>query len=233
MNKFNEVSLDLHANKTVHHSYEVGSVFKLITYGSALEEKAITPKGELDCNKGVLDVAGHIFKDKHCPDRISAEEAFAVSSNIGAIRTAQKIGREKFYGHIRQFGFGDLTGIELPAESHGIVRSPGSWSGDSLASMSIGYGISVTPLQSALAFATIANDGVKVKPHIIKEIRQADGQIIEKTEPEKVRVVSPETASALRQMMRKVVINGTGKRARLNGYSSAGKPEPRGSLMRN
>lgn len=223
LNKFSESTSDLYANKTVQNFYTPGSVFKLVTYGSALEEKLINPNDELDCNKGTLDVAGHIFNDKHCLSRISYTDAFAVSSNIGAIKTGQKLGKEKFYNYARRFGFGESTGVELPAESRGIIRSPERWSGDSLASMSIGYEIGVTALQSAAAFATIANDGVRVKPHIIKEIRQADGKVVSTTETEKVQVVSPETARQLRQMMQKVVLNGTGKRAQLNGYSSAGK----------
>lgn len=223
LNKFNEVSQDLHTNRAVQHAYTPGSVFKLVTYGSALEEKRIGANDMLDCSKGVLDVAGHIFKDKHCLTTISPTDAFAISSNIGAIRTGQKLGKEKFYSFARRFGFGETTGVELPAEAKGIIRSPEKWNGDSLASMSIGYEINVTALQSASAFATIANDGVRVKPHIIKEIRQADGKVVSAAESESIQVVSPEAARSLRQMMQKVVLSGTGKRAQLNGYTSAGK----------
>lgn len=222
-NKFNEASPDVYANKTIQSIYAPGSVFKLVTYSSALEEKLITPDGELDCNRGVLDVAGHIFRDAHCGSRISYTDAFAFSSNIGAIKTGMKLGKEKFYHYARQFGFGAPTGVELPAEVRGQFRSPENWYGDSLASMSIGYEMGVTALQTASAFATIANDGLRVKPHIIKEIRSNDGKDIATTEAGKVQVVSPETARSLRRMMQKVVLSGTGKRAQLNGYSSAGK----------
>jgi len=120
-------------------------------------------------------------------------------------------------------GFGRRTGIELPAETAGIVRNPDKWNGDSLASMSIGYEIGVTPLQIAAAFATIANDGIRNQPHIIKEIRDSEGNIISATEPNQSQVVSRETAENLRLMLRQVVLSGTGKRAQLEGYSSAGK----------
>lgn len=223
LNKFNEVSLDLHTNKTVQHSYALGSVFKLVTYSGALEEKVISPNGEVDCSKGVLIVAKRTFNDKHCLNNITYSDAFSVSSNIGAIRTAQKTGREKFYNYIRQFGFGETTGVELPAETRGKVHSPENWNADSLASMAIGYEIGVTALQSAVAFATIANDGIRVKPHIIKETRQADGKIVSTTESEKIQVISRETALTLRQMLQKVVLSGTGKRAQINGYTTAGK----------
>lgn len=222
LNKFNEATPELYANKSVQNAYTPGSVFKLVTYGSALEEKLINPNESLDCNNGTLDISGHIFNDKHCLTKISYIDAFAISSNIGAIRTSQKVGKEKFFKYARQFGFGEQTGVELPAESKGLIRSPENWNPDSLASMSIGYEINVTALQSAAAFATIANDGVKVKPHIIKEIQQ-EGKTVSTTQVEKIQVVSSETARQLRQMMQQVVLKGTGKRAQLNGYTSAGK----------
>lgn len=222
LNKFSDATQELFSNKAVQNSYTPGSVFKIVTYGSALSENLINPSDSLDCNNGSLDIAGHVFNDKHCLNRISYTDAFAVSSNIGAIRTGQKLGKDKFFKYARQFGFGETTGVELPAESRGIIRSPESWSGDSLASMSIGYEIGVTALQSASAFATIANNGVRVKPRIIKEIQQ-EGKVVSTTEVEKIQVVSAETARQLRQMMQQVVLKGTGKRAQLNGYTSAGK----------
>jgi stage V sporulation protein D (sporulation-specific penicillin-binding protein) len=223
LNKFKETAPEFYTNKAVQNVVTPGSVFKMVTYGSALEEKLISSNEQFDCSNGSLQVAGRTFNDKHCHNRSSYIDAFAVSSNIGAIKTGQKVGEALFYNYTREFGFGEPTGVELPAESKGIIRSPESWNGDSLASMSIGYEIGVTALQSASAFATIANDGVRVKPHIIKEIRQADGQVFAATEVEKHQVVSAETARQLRQMMQKVVLSGTGKRAQLNGYTSAGK----------
>ncbi|HEX8367487.1 MAG TPA: penicillin-binding protein 2 [Pyrinomonadaceae bacterium] len=225
-NKFNEAAPDAITNKAVQNLYSPGSVFKLITYGGALEEKLIAPDKMFDCGGGVIKVGGREFADKHCQNSISYTEALAVSSNIGAIKTGQMLGKQNFYNYARQFGFGEATGIELPAEAKGQIRSPESWFGDSLASMSIGYEINVTALQTAAAFATIANDGVRVKPHIIKEIRSSsssDEKNIQTAEVERVPVVNAETARALRRMLREVVLSGTGKRARLNGYTSAGK----------
>ena len=124
---------------------------------------------------------------------------------------------------IRKLGFGQRTGIELPAETQGIVRSPAKWNGDSLASMSIGYEIGVSALQMVSAFATIANDGVKIQPHIIKEIRKIGEVVTSGPQPETTRVVSVEAARDLRRMLREVVVSGTGRRAQLDGYTSAGK----------
>ncbi|MDQ3797926.1 MAG: penicillin-binding protein 2 [Acidobacteriota bacterium] len=231
-NKFNEAAPEAITNRAVQSLYSPGSVFKLVTYGAALEEKLIAPDKMFDCGGGVIKVAGREFADKHCHDSISYTEAMAVSSNIGAIKTGQMLGRQNFYNYARQFGFGEATGIELPAEAKGQIRAPENWYGDSLASMSIGYEISVTALQTAAAFATIANDGVRVKPHIIKEIRSSNGgsnnssseeKNIQATEVERVPVVNAETARSLRRMLREVVVSGTGKRARLSGYTSAGK----------
>jgi cell division protein FtsI/penicillin-binding protein 2 len=222
-NKFGEYPAENYANKTIQSSYAPGSVFKLVTYASALQEKLISPDQMLDCGNGVIEVSDREFRDSHCVNQISYTDALAVSSNIGAIKTGLRLGRERFYNYTRNFGFGDMTGVELPAETRGQLRAPKSWNGDSLASMSIGYEIGVTALQTASAFAIIANNGVRVRPHVIKEIRQADGKVISATEVQKNQVVSPETARALRLMLQKVVLKGTGKRAALNGYSSAGK----------
>ena len=225
-NKFNEAAPEAISNKAVQNLYAPGSVFKLVTYGGALEEKLIAPDRMFDCGGGVIKVGGREFADKHCLKSISYTEALAVSSNIGAIKTGQMLGKQNFYNYARQFGFGEPTGIELPAEAKGQIRSPESWFGDSLASMSIGYEINVTALQTAAAFATIANDGVRVRPHIIKEIRSSSSseeKNIQATEIERVPVVKAETARALKRMLREVVLKGTGKRAQLNGYTSAGK----------
>ncbi len=210
-------------NRAIQDNYSPGSVFKLITYGAALEEDIIEPENQVDCGEGKITVGGHTFTDSHTIGRVSYAKAFAHSSNVGAIKTGLKVGKDKFYKYAKNFGFGDQTGIRLPAETSGVLRSPKSWNGDSLASMSIGYEIDVTALQSASAFATIANDGVKVQPHIVKEIRQSDGKLYSSIEPKSERIVSEETARDLREMLRQVVTEGTAKQAQLKGYTSAGK----------
>ncbi|MGI8641198.1 MAG: peptidoglycan D,D-transpeptidase FtsI family protein [Pyrinomonadaceae bacterium] len=222
-NKFNEISPELLTNKALQSVYSPGSIFKLVTYGGALQENQIKADGQIDCSRGFIEVGGHRFNDPHATKIMSYSEALAVSSNYAAIKTALGLGKNKFYGYARQFGFGEATGIELPGEVRGQFRSPETWNGDSLASMSIGYEVGVTALQVATAYAAVANNGVRTKPHIIKEIRQADGKIVSAAVPEKTRVVSAENARSLRLMLQKVVLKGTAKRARLNGYTSAGK----------
>ena len=222
-NKLNEITADNLANGAIQKIYSPGSVFKLITYGSALEKKLITPEGEIDSGDGTIEIAKHKFKDSHAVGRVSYSKALAHSSNVCAIKTSMQVGRDGFYELVQKMGFGKPTGIELPAETGGIVRPPARWNGDSLASMSIGYEIGVSALQMATAFATIANNGVRIKPHIIKEIRQSDESVFPASEAASSRVVSAETARDLRRMLREVVLSGTGKRAQLDGYTSAGK----------
>lgn len=222
-NKFNEAAPEKLINRAVQSMYSPGSVFKLVTYGGALQEKLIRPDGLIDCSKGFIEVAGHRFDDPHATKTMSYGEALAVSSNYAAIKTALGLGKEKFYNYALGFGFGEPTGVELPAEARGQIRPPETWFGDSLASMAIGYELNVTALQAAMAYATIANDGQRIKPHIIKEIRYADGKVFQNREVEKTQIVRPEAARGLRQMLKQVVLKGTAKRAQLDGYTSAGK----------
>lgn len=210
-------------NKAVQNSYAPGSIFKLVTYGAALNENLIKPDEQFNCSNGVIVIGNHEFTDAHCGSSLTFTKAFAISSNIGAIKTGMKVGRDKFSNYVRLFGFGEETGVEVPAETRGLVRPLEKWQGDSLASMSIGYEIGVTALQTASAFATIANDGMRVRPHIIKEIRAAGGKMISTTKSQEIPIVSPQAAQNLRGMMREVVLSGTGKEAALKGYTSAGK----------
>jgi cell division protein FtsI/penicillin-binding protein 2 len=222
-NNLKTINSDNLMNRAVQSVYSPGSVFKLITYGTALEKRLISPDAIIDSGNGTIEVAGHRFRDSHAIGTVTYTKALAHSSNVCAIKTGLRIGKDNFYQSLQNFGFGKRTGIELPAETPGIVRPPSRWNGDSLASMSIGYEIGVTALQMTTAFATIANDGVRVKPHIIKEIRQVDENSGLGPEVESEQVLSPSAARALRQMLREVVISGTGKRARANGYDVAGK----------
>jgi len=210
------------SDHAIQYVYSPGSTFKIVTYGSALERGLFRPTDMIDAGNGSITVAGHEFSDHHT-GMMTYAEALAHSSNVCAIKTGLRVGKDDFWSMVKKMGFGSRTGIELPAETAGIVRSPEKWNGDSLASMSIGYEIGVTALQMTTAFATIANDGIRTQPHIIKEIRHSDEQPKTVTQLEQTQVVTAESARNLRTMMRAVVLDGTGKRAALNGYSVAGK----------
>ncbi len=223
LNEFGKIEPETLKNKAIQDLYSPGSVFKLITYGAALEENLIAPQKMIDCGNGVINVAGHVFRDSHQINEVTYTKAFAHSSNVGAIKTGMLVGKDDFYDYSRRFGFGQTTGIELPAEAKGIFAQPENWYKDSLASKSIGYEMGVTALQVAASYAAVANNGVKIQPHIIKEIRNADGKTVSQPNMEKTQVISPKTAFELRKMLRQVVLDGTARRAGLNGYSSAGK----------
>jgi cell division protein FtsI (penicillin-binding protein 3) len=214
---------DYISNRAVQSVYSPGSAFKIVAYGSGLEKGFFSPDDQIDSGNGTITVGKHKFADGHPVGRVSYLEALARSSNVCAIKTGLRVGKDDFYGMIKKMGFGGRTGIELPAETAGLVNKPERWNGDSLASMSIGYEIGVTALQMASAFATIANNGVRIQPHIIKEIRPADQKDRKVTESLQTEVLSPTSARGLRKMLRQVVLTGTGKRAQLDGYSSAGK----------
>ena len=222
-NRYTEFPAESYQNKAIQGIYSPGSVFKLVTYGSALDLNLMTADGMIDCSRGFIEVAGHRFNDPHATKTMSYIEALAVSSNVAAIKTGMSLGKENFYSYAQKFGFGQPTGIDLPAETRGLFRSPETWNGDSLASMSIGYEIGVTAMQMVTAYGAIANGGVRVKPHIIKEIRHSGGKPAVVTEAERTTIVSPNAARGLRRMLREVVVKGTARRAQLNGYTSAGK----------
>lgn len=222
-NKLQSITPDNLKNQAVQNVYSPGSVFKLITYGTAMDKGMISPEAMIDKGNGSIDVAGHVFKDGHGGGAVTYTKALAQSSNVASIKTGMRIGKDGFFESMKKFGFGDVTGVELPAETKGIVRNPARWNGDSLASMSIGYEIGVTALQMTSAFATIANNGVRVQPRIIREIRQFDEKVGSTTDPAKVEVVSAESARKMRGMLKEVVTAGTAKLAQVPGYTVAGK----------
>jgi cell division protein FtsI (penicillin-binding protein 3) len=221
-NTISEAAAEHIGNKAIQSLYSPGSVFKIVTYSSALEKNLFRPEDKIDAGSGSITVANHVFSDHHT-GTMSYIDALAYSSNICAIKTGMRVGREDFAAMVKKMGFGDKTGVELPAETGGIVRPVEKWNGDSLASMSIGYEIGVTALQMTSAFATIANDGVRVQPHIIKEIRRSDDQPKTVIQAEQKQIVTAETARNLRTMLRQVVSAGTARRAQLDGYTAAGK----------
>lgn len=222
-NSYREAKPETWMNKSIQSIYSPGSVFKLMTYSTALEDNLLNIEQMIDCSRGVIEVGGHPFKDSHAIGLVSYKDAMAQSSNVAAITTGLRIGKDRMFGSLRNFGFGERTGIELPGELRGRLRSPERWAGDSIGSLSIGYEVDVTGLQMLTAYATIANDGMRPQPHVIKEIRGQDGSTIATTEPSFRQIVRPETAGEVKKMLRQVVLAGTGRRAQLNGYTSAGK----------
>ncbi len=224
-NVFNEVPKEALKDRAVSDVYEPGSVFKTVTYSSALEQHLIKPDDRIDCQNGSINVFGMQIHDHERLGTITIAEAYAHSSDVAAIKVGMKMGDERFYHYIKDYGFGATTGIELPGETRGLSKPVNRWSKVSIGAISMGQEIGVTPLQIISMVSTIANDGIYTPPRIVA------GELPPNAGPKEVvfhpaqqhRVISAETAVTMKKMMEGVVEFGTARRAALDGYSVAGK----------
>jgi cell division protein FtsI (penicillin-binding protein 3) len=212
-------------NRAVSYIYEPGSTFKLVTISAALEEKVTNPNEVFDCQMGSIVYNGMRIRDSKPHGLLPVWGVLAESSDVGAIKIALRLGEDRFYKYIRAYGFGQQTGIELPGETRGLTKPPSRWSKVSIAAISMGQEIGISPLQLTGLISTFANDGVWVAPRIVTGTVQPQGtpQTVAFHPGASHRVISPYTAAEMRSMMQKVVLEGTGRKAILEGYSSAGK----------
>ena len=212
-------------DRAVSYIYEPGSTFKLVTIAAALEEKVTNPNEPFDCQMGSIVFNGRRIHDSSPHGILPVWGVLAESSDVGSIKIALRLGEDRFYRYIRAFGFGQQTGIELPAETRGLTKPPSRWSKVSIAAIAMGQEIGISPIQLASLISTFANDGIWIAPRILA------GTVKPKGAPQTVafhpgasrRVISSFTAAEMRAMMQKVVLEGTGRKAILEGYSSAGK----------
>ena len=238
-------SLELLQNRAVMQLAEPGSTFKLVTYSSALDLGLVTLDQIINCEGGHWNVPGtrRVIRDDQGEHigLITVEDAFAHSSNVGAVKVGLQVGTNSLLKYIRNFGFLARTGIEC-GEEFGVPRTnklgqpytaivhgeagggiPG-WDGLTSSSLPFGYGLFVTPLQTAMAASAIANDGLLMEPRLVRRLTTADGKTVRQFEPHAVRqVIRPETARAMVKAMRRVVMVGTGKLAALSDFEVAGK----------
>jgi cell division protein FtsI (penicillin-binding protein 3) len=215
-------------NRAVSYIYEPGSTFKLVTIAAALDEKLTNPDELFDCQMGSIVYNGMRIRDAKPHGLLPVWGVLSKSSDVGSIKVALRLGEDRFYKYIRAFGFGQQTGIELPGETRGMTKPVSRWSKVSIAAISIGQEIGVSPLQMSTLISTFANDGVLVSPRIIAGTAppQAAIQTVAFHPVEGRRVISSYAAAEMRSMMQKVVLDPagtTGGRAILEGYSSAGK----------
>lgn len=213
-------------NRAITDPYEPGSTFKAILASAAIEEKVVTPSEMFNCENGRFQIGRWTIHDSHPHGWLSFAEVLQYSSNIGASKVGERLGRERFYRYLRAFGFGERTGIELQGESPGILRKVESWARIDLATHSFGQGVSVTPVQMAAAFAAIANGGLVMRPYLVRRIVAPSGETTLENAPVTVRrVISPRTAATVTDILRRVVEEkgGTGARARLDDFPVAGK----------
>jgi len=239
-NQFRHTTPALLRNHAVSDVYEPGSVFKLIAYSAALEQRVATPDSTVDCQGGSMTLFGRVIHDDKGDHfgRITVHEALEHSSDVAAIKLALMVGQDRYYQYIRSFGFGQRSGVELPGETRGLLRPVNKWDPASIGSVAMGQEVGVTPLQMVSMVSTIANGGVYLPPHVLMPGQvdgtgnrqtpqampfKAGGELPNPLPPGAHRVISTMTAAEMRKMMEGVVLYGTGKQAQLNGYSSGGK----------
>jgi cell division protein FtsI (penicillin-binding protein 3) len=226
-------------NLAVSDVYEPGSTFKLLTYAAAIDGAGVQPTDIVDCQGGAMTMYGRTLHDDKSDHfgRVTVQYALEHSSDVGAAKMALKLGNQKFYDYIRAFGFGDRSGIELPSETRGLLRKPKKWDATSILSISIGQEIGVTPVQLVTMVSAIANGGVYMPPHVLlQSTDQMKGdarlkpiafrptsQLPTQLPDGSRRVIAELTSAKMRSMMQGTVVEGTGRKAALNGYSAGGK----------
>ncbi len=212
-------------NPAVSFPYEPGSTFKIITVAAALEEKVTTPQEMIDCGNGSIVVGRLRIHDHKKYSALSVSDVIANSSDVGAIRLAQRLGDRLLYHYILGFGVGARTGIELPSETRGMTRPPEKWNPSSIGAISMGQEIGLSAVQLTAVVATIANDGIWTAPRIVAaQTPPANGMKTVQYQPVgQRRVISTLTAAQMKLMLQGVVLHGTGTKATLQGYTSAGK----------
>ncbi|MEP6493054.1 MAG: penicillin-binding transpeptidase domain-containing protein [bacterium] len=214
--------------------FEPGSTAKPFMAAGLLERGRVTDHDSVDTGDGVLEINGREIHDEHRVGRAPLSEVLRWSSNIGIVKFSERLSERETFETLRDFGFGTATGVPYPVEAGGMLRSPSSktWSKQSANSMAMGYEVSVTPMQLAVAYATFANGGNLVEPALVKEIRGPDGSVKFRHSTRIVRrVMSQPVADKIRHMLLDVVDEGTALEAALDNYLVAGKTgTPRGSV---
>jgi len=209
----------------INTPYEPGSTLKPFTVATLLRENRATMADSVDTGAGSAVMCGRTIQDvSPVGGMLTLARALQVSSNVGIAKIAGGLEPDEQYEGLRDFGFGVSTGVSLPGESSGVLRRPNAWSCQSAASLAIGYEVNVTPIQMAMAYGAIANGGILMEPRLVRELRDADGEVIERFEPEPVRrVVSEEIAEEITATLVGAVETGTGTQARLASFAVAGK----------
>ncbi len=218
------LTADRWRNRALTDAYEPGSTMKALVAAAALEEKVMKPSTMLYGENGRMTIANTVIHDHEKSGWMTFAQVIQKSSNIGAAKTGMALGDQRLYRYLQAFGFGQKTEIDLPGEAGGLVKHPREWGRRSLASISMGQEIGVTPIQMVSAVAALANGGVLMKPYVVSEVRDAQGKSLRQFLPQvKRRVVSPETARTVTSILEGVVTDGTGAKAAIPGFRVAGK----------
>lgn len=211
-------------NRALTDMYEPGSIFKIVAASAALNENKATPETTFFCENGAWDYGPKVLHDVHSYGTLTFEEVIIKSSNIGTVKIALRLDPNVFQTYIERFGFGKPTGIDMPGEAPGFTRPVKNWSKTSPYNIPIGHEVMVTALQMTTAMAVIANGGNLVKPYILEKVEDMAGVTIKENKPVvRSQVIRPEVAEAMRRILVRVVEEGTGKSAKIEGISVGGK----------
>lgn len=224
-NNFGAFSGEARNNRTVVSDFEPGSTIKVFLVASALDSGKVNRASTFYCENGAYNIGGHTFNDTHKYEWLTLEQVIKYSSNIGAVKISEIIGKKALYDGLKNFGFGDRSGINLPGESTGVLTGSERWNKVDSGAISFGQGMSVTAIQLATAFSSLANDGILLKPWVVKEETSPYGETIHRfSSPEKRRVISADTARFIKQIMTTVTEEGgTAVEASIPGYTVCGK----------
>jgi cell division protein FtsI (penicillin-binding protein 3) len=221
--QFRNAATKLWRERNITDTFEPGSTIKAMLAAAALEERTVRPDDMFFGEQGSIQVGPVTIRDHEKFGWLTFREVIERSSNVGTIKVAQGLGKERLYDYLTRFGIGSRTGVDFPGEASGLLRPPQQWSEVSLASLSIGQEVAVTPLQLATAFSVLANGGNLVSPRLVKSVLKG-GQVVRETQPNHVRrVIAESTARQATNILQGVVTRGTGKGAAVEGYSVAGK----------
>jgi cell division protein FtsI/penicillin-binding protein 2 len=211
-------------NRAINDFFEPGSVFKIVTASAALEENAVGFNDKFDCENGAWKIGKRVLHDHRPHGILTFREVIEKSSNIGTVKVASLLGPANMFKYIRLFGFYEKTGIDLPGEVVGMNRPFSSWTSSSMLAIPMGHEVTATAIQLARAMAVIADNGFLVRPRIIKQIIDENGEIIKEFPPQVSRkVISPQTAAKMRGLLMGAVESGTGQKAKMEEFSAGGK----------
>jgi len=225
LNEFRKVGKQAWLNRAVGCVYEPGSTFKAVVFSAALNEGIVNPNTVFHCENGAWLYKKRILRDYHPYGELTFADGLKKSSNIMAAKVALLLGEERFHGYLCRYNVGRKMGVDLPGEENGILHDVSKWSNISSTRIAIGQGVAVTALQMLGVFCAIANDGVLMRPHIVRRVSDREGRTLVEPKPSVLqRPITPQTAATMRYLLSRVTEDGgTGKRARVEGYKVAGK----------
>ena len=224
-NAYEKSSKALWRNRAVTDKFEAGSTMKIFSAAAAIESAGMKANDIFYCEKGAYRIGHNVVHDTKKHEWLSLQQIIKYSSNIGAVKIGEKVGRKKLYHNLRNFGFGKKTGIDAPGEVDGVLSHYARWSRIDVGAISFGHGVAVTALQLVRAVGAIANGGELMQPYMVKAVTDSEGRIVKEFKPRKIRrVVSEDTARIIRNILKTVITEGgTGVNAALEGYTVAGK----------